>query len=165
MNTRTNQNKENTAQPVSAARPQKQSGSESAFQFTDNRPETLTQRKLQGLVTNGLQAKESAHPQIIADNHSVQQQLIQTKEQRPPKPQVGLSDQPLQLMTFKRFRWKQNPLSWGWKYNATEKNLLATEKRLTEALDELKPFTNGILGADIFHLAGKFHFINAGDYE
>jgi hypothetical protein len=149
--------------------------------FVDNRPDVFAQRKLQEKMNNSLQGKHGSQLQSIADNHSFQQQSpIQNKEataykpvqkatlesaaQQHPKPQTKLIE-PLQLMTFKRFRWKQNPLNWGWKYNTTEKNLLAVEKKLKEALDELKPFTNGMLGADILQIAGKFHFITSGDYE
>ncbi len=75
---------------------QMQNGSESAFQFGDNRPEAIAQRKLQEIANNSPkvsqlaasqdrannspQAQQTAHLQAIAYNHSTQQQPIQKNE-------------------------------------------------------------------------------------
>ena len=97
MNTHADQTQENKSQAVSAVDSQMQSGGESTFQFVDNRPEAVAQRKLQemannsprvsqlkafqGMVNNNPQTKETAQLQELADNYTVQQeQPIQKKE-------------------------------------------------------------------------------------
>jgi len=97
MNTHADQTQENKSQAVSAVDSQMQSGGESTFQFVDNRPEAVAQRKLQEMANNSSQvsqlrafqdmannspqAKQAIQLQSVADNHSVQQeQPIQKKE-------------------------------------------------------------------------------------
>lgn len=97
MNTHVDQTKENKSQAVSASSSQMQSGGESTFQFVDNRPEAIAQRKLQEMANNSPQVSQlralqemannspqvnqAAQLQAMADNHSAQQQqLIQKKE-------------------------------------------------------------------------------------
>ena len=97
MNTHADKTQENKSQAVSAVDSQMQSSGESSFQFVDNRPEAVAQRKLQeiannspqvsqlrafqDMVNNSPQAKHTAQLQAIADNHSAQQrQPIQKKE-------------------------------------------------------------------------------------
>jgi hypothetical protein len=54
--------------------------SETAFQFIDNRPEFIAQRKLQELANNNPQAQRTAQFQAMANNHHAQQsQPIQKK--------------------------------------------------------------------------------------
>lgn len=71
---------------------------------------------------------------------------------------------PIQAMTFSRFNWKQNPLNWGWKYNAKEKNLRALETSVKNALAPLKGYTKGLFGGDILKLEGEFHVISKDEY-
>lgn len=72
MNTHVDKTQENKSQSVTNAVSQKQSSGESTFQFVDNRPEAVMQRKLQEM----------------ADNYSAQQQQpIQKKENK-----TGLPD-------------------------------------------------------------------------
>jgi hypothetical protein len=72
MNTHADKTQENKSQSVSNTISQKQGGGESTFQFVDNRPESIFQRKLQEM----------------ANNHSLQQQQpIQKKENN-----IGLPD-------------------------------------------------------------------------
>ena len=96
MNTHADKTQGNKSQAVSAADSQMQSRGESAFQFVDNRPEAVAQRKLQEMANNSLQvsqlrafqemannspqAKQAAQLQTMADNHSAKQQPIQKKE-------------------------------------------------------------------------------------
>jgi hypothetical protein len=97
MNTHADKTQENKSQSVSALDSQMQSGVESTFQFVDNRPEAIAQRKLQETVdnspqvsqlrafqdmaNNNTQAKQVAQLQARADKHSAQlQQPIQKKE-------------------------------------------------------------------------------------
>ena len=97
MNTHADKTQENKSQTVAAETSQTQSGGESTFQFVDNRPEAVEQRKLQEMANNSLQvkqlmafqdmannsqeAKKTAQLRSMADNHSAQQeQPIQKKE-------------------------------------------------------------------------------------
>nr|WP_222845878.1 DUF4157 domain-containing protein [Flavilitoribacter nigricans] len=97
MNTHADKTQENKNQAVSAAVSQMQSGNDSTFQFEDNRPEAVAQRKLQemannspramqlqavqNMAINSPQAQQAKQLQSIADNHATeQQQLIQKKE-------------------------------------------------------------------------------------
>ncbi len=60
---------------------QKQSSSKLAFQFMDNRPETIAQRKLQQISDNSPQAKHAAQLQAMADDYfAPQQSPMQKKE-------------------------------------------------------------------------------------
>ncbi|MBK6265244.1 GNAT family N-acetyltransferase [Marivirga sp. S37H4] len=80
MNTHADKAQENKSQSVAASSSQIQSSSESTFQFVDNRPEAVAQRKLQEMANNSPQAKQAAQLQAMADNSSLQQrQAIQKK--------------------------------------------------------------------------------------
>ena len=97
MNTHADETQENKSQTVTAEASQIQSGGESTFQFVDNRPEAIAQRKLQemannspqvsqlrafqDMANNSPQAKQTAQLKAMADNYSAQQQQpIQKKE-------------------------------------------------------------------------------------
>jgi hypothetical protein len=96
MNTHADKAQEDKSQSVSNGESQMQSGGESTFQFVDNRPEAVAQRKLQEMVNNSPQvkqlrafqemannspqAKQAAQLQVMANNYSAQhQQPIQKK--------------------------------------------------------------------------------------
>lgn len=88
MNTHADKTQENKSQSVSNGESQMQGGGESTFQFVDNRPEAVAQRKLQEMANNSPQSKQAAQFQAMADNYSAQQQLpIQKKENK-----TGLPD-------------------------------------------------------------------------
>lgn len=79
MNKYADKTKESKSQSVANAVSQKHNNS--TFQFIDNRPEAVTQRKLQEMANNSPQAKQAAQLQVMADNYSDQQQQpIQKKE-------------------------------------------------------------------------------------
>jgi hypothetical protein len=97
MNTHIDQTQENKSQSVANAVSPKQNRKESTFQFVDNRPEAIAQRKLQDMANNSPQVsqlmafqdmannspqvKQAAQLQAMVDNHSSQQQQpIQKKE-------------------------------------------------------------------------------------
>ena len=81
MNAHADKTQENKSQSSSSAVSQMSSSSESTFQFIDNRPETVAQRKIQEMVNNSLQVKQANQLQAIADNYSAkQQQPIQRRE-------------------------------------------------------------------------------------
>ena len=81
MNTHADKTQENKSQAVSTMDSQMQSGGESTFQFVDNRPEAIAQRKLQEMANNSPQARQTAQLQSIADYRSAQQlQPNQKKE-------------------------------------------------------------------------------------
>lgn len=92
MNTHTDKTQENKSQSVANSVAQKLSGDEPTFQFVDNRPEAVAQRKLQSVVKNNpqvsqerafqgmAQANITAQLQAMAGNNSAQQYLsIQKK--------------------------------------------------------------------------------------
>lgn len=81
MNTHADKSRENKSHSVTNVVSQKQSRSESAFQFVDNRPEGIAQSKLQEMANNSPQAKKAAQLQAMADNFTaLQQTIIQKKE-------------------------------------------------------------------------------------
>ena len=81
MNIHADKTQENKNQAIANAVSQKQVGSESTFQFVDNRPEAVAPRKLQELANNSPQTKQAVQLQAMADNYSArQQQSIQKKE-------------------------------------------------------------------------------------
>ncbi|MEM6814628.1 MAG: DUF4157 domain-containing protein [Bacteroidota bacterium] len=96
MQTHADKNQENKSKAVANTVSQKKSNNKSTFQFIDNRPEAVAQRKLQEIANNSPgamqlkaiqdmankspQAKQVAQLQAMADNHSAQhQQSIQKK--------------------------------------------------------------------------------------
>lgn len=104
MNTYADKTQENKSMSVANEVAQKQSGGETAFQFADNQPEAIAQRKqqemannsprvkklsaIQKMANNSPQAKQTAQLQAIADNYSARKQHpIQKKENK-----TGLPD-------------------------------------------------------------------------
>ena len=83
MNTHTDKAQENKSQAVSNSLTQKEGGSESTFQFADNRPESIAQRKIQVMVNNSSQVSQLRVFQAMADNSpqvkQADQQAIQKK--------------------------------------------------------------------------------------
>ncbi|NBP67375.1 MAG: DUF4157 domain-containing protein [Cytophagia bacterium] len=97
MNTHADKTLENKSRAVANSLPKQKSNGESTFQFVDNKPEAVAQRKLQEMANNSpkamqlkafqemannsRQAKQAAQLQAMADNYSArQQQPIQKKE-------------------------------------------------------------------------------------
>lgn len=81
MNTHADKTQKNKSQSAAHEVSKKQSIGGSTFQFVDNRPEIVAQRKLQEMTNISPQAKQAAQLQVMADNYSVQQQQpIQNKE-------------------------------------------------------------------------------------
>lgn len=97
MSTYANKTQENRSKSLVNTSSQK-SSSESTFQFVDNRPETIAQRKLQEMANNSpqgmqlrafqdmadrshqVQVNQATQLQVMVDDHSLQQQAIQKKE-------------------------------------------------------------------------------------
>jgi hypothetical protein len=77
MNTHADKTQENKSQAVSAETSQLQSGGESTFQFVDNRPEAITQRKLQEMANNSPRAMQLKAFQDIANNSPQAKQTTQ----------------------------------------------------------------------------------------
>jgi len=112
MDTHADKTQENKSQSVASTIAQKQKNVESTFQFVDNRPEAIVQKKLQEMAnnnpqvaqlrafghmaSNSPQAKQSAQLQAMANNHSAQQQQpIQKKENNtglPDKLKAGIEN-------------------------------------------------------------------------
>jgi hypothetical protein len=81
MNTHADTTQDNKSQSVANDFSEKQISCESTFQFVDNRPEAVAQRKIQEIAINSPQVKKAAQLQRMADYHSDQQpKPIQKKE-------------------------------------------------------------------------------------
>ena len=88
MYTQVEKPKENKSKAVTNTVFQKRSIDESTFQFVDNRPEAVAQRKLQEMANKSRQAKQTAQLQVMAGNNSpIQQNPFQKK-----KNNTGLPD-------------------------------------------------------------------------
>ena len=70
MNTHADKSQENKSQSVANAVSQKSSSGESTFQFLDNRPEAVAQRKLQEMANNSIQAMQLKAFQEMVNNSS-----------------------------------------------------------------------------------------------
>lgn len=75
MNTHADKTQENKSQSVANGISQKQSSDKSTFQFVDNRPEAIAQRKLQEMANNSPQAKQATQLQEMASNSSQQKEI------------------------------------------------------------------------------------------
>ncbi len=88
MNTHADKTQKNTIPSVANAFSEKRSGREPTFQFVDNRPEALSQRKLQEIANNSSQAKQTAQLQAMADDHSARKRHLIKKNEN----NTGLPD-------------------------------------------------------------------------
>jgi len=76
--THADKTQENKSQLAVSEAAQKLGSGESTFQFVDNRPEAVAQRRLQGMANNSQQVSQLRSFQEMANNHSTQQhQTIQ----------------------------------------------------------------------------------------
>ena len=97
MNTHADKTQENQSQSVSRGKSRMLKDDESTYQFVDNKPEAVTQRRMQemansspqalhlrafkDMANNSLQSKQAAPLQAMTNEHSTQQQpLIKKKE-------------------------------------------------------------------------------------
>jgi hypothetical protein len=71
---------EHKNQVISNDGSQMQDSVESVFQFVDNRPEVAAQQKLKEMANNSTQAKQAAQLQTMMNNHYLQPQTTQKKE-------------------------------------------------------------------------------------
>jgi hypothetical protein len=82
MNTYAKKTHENRSQSAANVVSQKRSVGEFAFQFVDNRPEAIRQRKLQQMPNDSQQAKQVAQLRATPDHYILQrQEPIQKKDQ------------------------------------------------------------------------------------
>lgn len=65
----------NKTQSVADTTSKKQGGHDATFQFIDNRPEAITQKKLQGAANNSPKAAQTAQIQLMAKTNSFQNQV------------------------------------------------------------------------------------------
>ena len=75
MNTHVDKTSENKSQAVANSLPKLQSNSESTFQFMDNRPETIAQRKLQEAINNNPHVQQLKAYQEMANSSQQVKQL------------------------------------------------------------------------------------------
>jgi len=88
MNTYADKAHENKSHSIMNAVSQKKSGGSPIFQFLDNRPEVIAQRKQQKMANDSPQVKQAAQLQKMADNYTAQQQPTIQKR----KNNTGLPD-------------------------------------------------------------------------
>ena len=79
MNIHADKKQENKSQSVSIADSQIKSGGESTFQFADNRPEVVAQRKLQEMANNSLQVSQLRAFQDMANDSEQTKPMAQFK--------------------------------------------------------------------------------------
>jgi hypothetical protein len=77
MHTHADKKQENKSQSVANTVPQKQNGGETTFQFVDNRPEAVTQRKSQEIANNSPQVSQLRASQDMANNSAHAEQVAQ----------------------------------------------------------------------------------------
>lgn len=80
--------------------PKKNSGSNAAFHFIDNRPEARQLRKLQEMADNGPQAQEAAQRRAMFDNNPrmvAQRQQVERVSGKPVQRQEALEEEDLQI--------------------------------------------------------------------
>jgi hypothetical protein len=77
MHTHADKTQENKSQSVANTVPQKQNGGETTFQFVDNRPEAVTQRKSQEIANNSPQVSQLRASQDMANNSAHAEQVAQ----------------------------------------------------------------------------------------
>ena len=130
MNTHADKTQENKSQSVLSDHSQMQSGGESTFQFVDNRPEAVAQRKLQEMANNSPRAMQLKAFQEMANNSPEAKQAAQ-----------------LQAMA-KEYSAHQQPLIQK-SHPLTE----VAQKVDAEGLVQLAPLNNGKL-----NLVGESHF-------
>jgi len=96
MNSHADKTQENESKSVANAVSQKQSVGKSAFQFVDNRPEAIAQRKLNEIVNNSLHAKQAAQLRAMSDSYTSQQeqpiQKIKNKTGLPDNLKEGIEN-------------------------------------------------------------------------
>ncbi len=88
MKTSANNTQESNQVAIANDPSKKQDLQGAAIQFTDNRPEAFTQRKLQDMADQSLQVNKAFQLQAMADKHVLQQKPVQKK-----KHDTGLPDQ------------------------------------------------------------------------
>ncbi|HKJ43240.1 MAG TPA: DUF4157 domain-containing protein [Sunxiuqinia sp.] len=88
MNLHADKTQENKSQAVSAGDSVMESGNKATFQFVDNRPEEVAQRKLKTLVNNSQKTRQAAQLQGWANSYATRQQHTIQKQ----KNNTGLPD-------------------------------------------------------------------------
>jgi hypothetical protein len=87
MNKHADKTQKNNSQSVSNETYQKQSNSESTFQFVDNRPEAVVQRKLQEMADNSTQVRQLKTIQLATEGKSTKLPPIASSvASTPPSP-------------------------------------------------------------------------------
>ena len=76
-----NKNQENKSQSIAKSVSRKKKSAMPSFQFTDNRPNAITQLKLQEMANNSPQVKQAAQLQSIANNYPIHLQLLNLKKE------------------------------------------------------------------------------------
>lgn len=86
MNTLNNKTQQKQNQSVASAASKSTTGSESCFQFVDNRPETASQRRLQEIANNSHRAKQLMALRDKIDNRNTSEPVISGRDVIQAKP-------------------------------------------------------------------------------
>ncbi|MEO0556364.1 MAG: hypothetical protein AAF149_24490 [Bacteroidota bacterium] len=142
MHTHTDKTQENKSQSVANSVTQNHSDDRSAFQFVNNRPEAIAQRKLQEMANNSPQSKQAAQLQAIAGNYYAKQHdTIQKKEDK-----IGLLDNLDTGLVNSRNKSIPIQLLKATDYTRVELN--------ANGLTDLQNITNGLAAAIRANVAG-----------
>ena len=109
MNTHADKTLENKSQTVANRLPKLQSKSESTFQFVDNRPEAIAQRKLQEAISNSPRVQQLKAYQEMANNSPQVSQLRAIQDRANNSPQFSKTAQ-LQAMADNHSAQQQQPI-------------------------------------------------------
>lgn len=109
MNTHADKTLENKSQTVTNRLPKLQSKSESTFQFVDNRPEAIAQRKLQEAISNSPRVQQLKAYHEMANNSPQVSQLRALQDRANNSPQFSQTAQ-LQAMADNYSAQKQQPI-------------------------------------------------------
>lgn len=101
MNTHADKTQENKNQSLFNETSHKQNGSNSTFQFVDNRPEAIAQRKLQEMANNSQQVSQLKAFQGMANNDSQAKETVQLQamaDNKTSKIQSNSNGEVMQMM-------------------------------------------------------------------
>ena len=142
MNTRADKTLENKSQTVANRLPKLQSKSESTFQFVDNRPEAIAQRKLQEAISNSPRVQQLKAYQEMANNSPQVSQLRAIQDRANNSPQFSKTAQ-LQAMADNHSAQQQQPIQKKKNNTGLPDNLKTGMENLSGmSLDDVKVHRN-----------------------
>ena len=142
MNTHSDKTLENKSQTVANRLPKLQSKSESTFQFVDNRPEAIAQRKLQEAISNSPRVQQLKAYHEMANNSPQVSQLRAIQDRANNCPQFSKTAQ-LQAMADNHSAQQQQPIQKKENNTGLPDNLKTGMENLSGmSLDDVKVHRN-----------------------